>query len=187
MTLTPESDLFNKEAYSTVTAAENFARDNRLQEPEKTILKILKDRLKDSSMLDIGVGAGRTLPYVAALVREYVGIDYSLSMIEACRNNFPDPPPHVSFKICDAADMRMFQDDSFDFILFSYNGIDVLSHEKRMQVFSEVRRVGRPGAAFAFSSHNLLGSKKMFTIQPNRKLKRFWMSIKRCVLTRLSN
>lgn len=38
------------------------------------------------TMLDIGVGAGQTTPYFAQSVKEYIGIDYSSQMIQACRS-----------------------------------------------------------------------------------------------------
>ena len=39
-------------------------------------------------------------------------------------------------------------------ILFSYNGIDTMSHAMRLRVFEAVGRVLVPGGLFAFSSHN---------------------------------
>jgi len=40
-------------------------------------------------VLDLGVGGGRTTPYLANRASRYVGIDYSAAMIKACRTKFP--------------------------------------------------------------------------------------------------
>jgi SAM-dependent methyltransferase len=39
-------------------------------------------------------------------------------------------------------------------VVFSFNGIDYVSHDDRLRVLAEVRRVLGPGGAFVFSSHN---------------------------------
>ena len=178
-----DSDIFNKKAYETNLAVRDFGSDTSLQVPERRILEILRPNLRCMAMLDIGVGTGRTLAHFAPLVKEYKGFDYSPKMIEECRKRFPE----VSLSVADATDMQEFLDHTFDFFLFSYNGIDVVPHEKRLQIFKEVRRVGRIGAWFAFSSHNLQGVRKMFTVQLHRNPRRLWISLRRYLLTRLNN
>ena len=74
------------------------------------------------AILDIGVGAGRTAPYLAAGASRYVGIDYSQPMIEAARARFPD----LEFRWGDAADLSSFEDGSFDLVVFSFNGMSCL-------------------------------------------------------------
>ena len=112
-------------------------------------------------MLDIGVGGGRTTQYFSDLAQEYTGIDYSEEMIAACQKRFPPSQSRV-LEVGDARQMDQFQDNSFDFILFSFNGIDVLSHSDRLQVLQEVSRVGKPGGYFCFSSHNIQGLEREF-------------------------
>ncbi len=51
--------------------------------------------------------------------------------------------------------MAAFGTASFDFVFFSYNGIDYVNHEDRQKVLAEMARVLRPGGTLAFSSHNL--------------------------------
>ena len=55
--------------------------------------------------------------------------------------------------------LSMFDSASFDFVLFSYNGIDTMSHVNRLRVFDEVFRLLVSGGLFAFSSHNLESSR----------------------------
>jgi SAM-dependent methyltransferase len=51
--------------------------------------------------------------------------------------------------------MHMFQEGSFDFIIFAFNSIDCMSHENRLQILGEVYRTLKVGGIFAFSTHNL--------------------------------
>ena len=59
----------------------------------------------------------------------------------------------------------MFADGSFDFVLFSYNGIDYVSHDDRLKILQEVRRVGKPGGYFCFSTHNLNSGAHLFELR----------------------
>lgn len=158
----PEEDT-NRNTYESRSLASSYASDAALQKPEQTILDLMRDTLRGKSMLDIGVGGGRTTLHFAPLVKEYVGVDYTESMIAACKKRFERFPAYT-FLTADARSMRMFPDARFDFILFSYNGLDYVSHEDRMAILREVRRVGRPGGTFCFSSHNLNAS-QVFSLQ----------------------
>jgi ubiquinone/menaquinone biosynthesis C-methylase UbiE len=124
--------------------------------PEKAILEELRPKLADARMLDVGVGAGRTTLHFAPLVREYVGIDFSPSMIEACRTRFTGTSWNVAFDVADVRDLIGFDSASFDFVLFSFNGIDTVGGEQdRSSAVAEIARVCRPGGMFCFSSSNL--------------------------------
>jgi len=154
--------------YTTYTAADivsYYTQLHRLQPAEEAILKRFQGQWAKMKMLDIGVGGGRTTQHFAPIVAEYVGIDYSANMIAACQQRFSAPSSSIRFAVCDARDMSQFADDTFDFILFSFNGIDYMSHCDRLKVFQEVQRVGKPGGYFFFSSHNLQGIEREFDIK----------------------
>lgn len=103
------------------------------------------------AILDLGVGGGRTTPVLSALARHYVGADYSVAMVAACRQQWPD----LNFVHCDATAMPCFEDKTFDAVVFSFNGIDVIrSDEGRASCLAEIARVLKPGGIFIFSSHN---------------------------------
>jgi SAM-dependent methyltransferase len=85
-------------------------------------------------------------------------------MIAACKKRFPTSASAL-FQVCDARDMSGFEDDTFDVILFSFNGIDYVSPTDRLQIFQEIRRVGKSGAYFCFSSHNLQGLERAFDLR----------------------
>jgi ubiquinone/menaquinone biosynthesis C-methylase UbiE len=103
------------------------------------------------AILDLGVGGGRTTPYLSEVASYYVGLDYSEEMIEVCRTKFP----HLQFVVADASDLSRFLDGSFDAVVFSFNGLGHLApDEKRLQCLRECRRVLKPGGIFIFSVHN---------------------------------
>lgn len=102
-------------------------------------------------ILDLGVGGGRTTPYLSDLACCYVGVDYAEEMIRVCRSKYPG----LQFEVADAADLSRFADDFFDAIVFSFNGIDYLApDQKRQQCLQQCHRVLKQGGVFIFSSHN---------------------------------
>jgi len=80
----------------------------------------------------------------------YVGIDYSESMVAACRRRYPD----VDVRIGDARELSGFDSGSFEFVFFSYNGIDTMDEQGRQAVFQAVRRVLDERGLFAFCTFN---------------------------------
>lgn len=132
-----------------------YANQSELFEPEKIIQQSLATVAPSIRMLDIGVGAGRTTAHFARQVKYYAGIDISEAMIDKCRSSFTSLGDAAFFKVMDATNLRDFEDGSFDFVLFSYNGIDNASHDDRAKILREVKRLLAPGGYFAFSSHNL--------------------------------
>ncbi len=102
-------------------------------------------------ILDIGVGAGRTTRHLADKAKEYVGVDYSETMVARCRERFPE----LTFHCLDAADMHVFEDESFDLVVFSFNGLGTLPNDdSRGRCLKECARVLKPNGVFLFSLHN---------------------------------
>ena len=120
---------------------------------ERRVLAMLAPRLADLEMLDLGVGAGRTGWTYAPLVRRYVGVDYSPRMIERARLLLGEGDT-VELIEADARDLRAVP-GQFDFVLFSFNGIDAVGPEDRLLVLAEVRRLLRAGGHFQFSTHSI--------------------------------
>jgi ubiquinone/menaquinone biosynthesis C-methylase UbiE len=156
--------ICNEDVYRRAGVALGYARQSDLQPPEETILRLMLPNLPRAKMLDLGVGGGRTTLHFAKWTREYVGADYSESMISECRRRFSTYPDHISFAVCDARSMEIFASGSFDFILFSFNGIDYVAHADRLKILKEIRRVGKPGGWFCFSSHNLNSCAQLFEL-----------------------
>lgn len=136
--------------------------------PERTVMSLLRERLHEFEMLDLGVGSGRTAYTFAALVRRYVGLDYSPRMIERARGLL-GTDERVELITGDARDLSPVR-GSFDFVLFSFNGIDAVGHEDRLRILTEVRRVLKPDGRFLFSTHSL----RALPIDTEKPRSRYW-------------
>lgn len=179
----PEIDRRTYEDAAVVTA---YGRDSGLQSAEKLILRRLRPTLPQMDMLDIGVGAGRTARHFAPLARSYLGIDYSHAMIGYCRAH----QPNIRFEVRDARALDFAADASFDFVLFSYNGIDHLHASGRAVVLREMARLLRPGGLLAFSSHNanfIVPTMAMFSFKPAPTLRATLRSLKWAMVFNLRN
>lgn len=151
--LTEERD----EYFAADDVVERYAAYDYLEDAERAVLDALRPRLGDARFLDLGVGGGRTTVHFAPLVREYVGVDYSAAMIDACRRRFGDGTyANASFAVADARDLGELEDASFDVVLFSYNGLDCVGDAPdRDRSLEAIHRVLKPGGDFAFSAQNL--------------------------------
>ncbi|MBA3392224.1 MAG: class I SAM-dependent methyltransferase [Deltaproteobacteria bacterium] len=106
--------------------------------------------IKDARVLDVGIGTGRTIPYLAPFARRYVGVDFVPNMVAAAQRLHPGR----DLRQADARELP-FGDGEFDFVLFSFNGIDYAGPDARPRMHAEIRRVLAPGGLFAYSTHNL--------------------------------
>ena len=149
----PIVDRLNRAAYASDSVAGTYERAHGLYESEGVILRMIENDIRGKNILDIGIGAGRTTDFLTKLTNRYVGIDYSPAMVEAARRKFA----LASLYCCDVRDMRRFGDNSFDFVLFSFNGLDYISHADRLIALREIYRVLASGGWFMFSSHNRSG------------------------------
>jgi SAM-dependent methyltransferase len=104
------------------------------------------------AILDLGVGGGRTTPYLSSIAGRYVGADYAAEMIAACRRKFPN----LGFENAGAADLTVFAGSSFDAVVMAFNGMDsVIPDETRYRALREIHRVLKPEGVLIFSSHNV--------------------------------
>jgi SAM-dependent methyltransferase len=143
-------DRINLGVYSSPTIVRSHSASHRLYPPEQTLFRLLRHHITRARVLDVGVGAGRTTAYVAPFAADYVGIDWSHPMVASAQRTFPN----YSFHHADARDLSLFTDQSFHFILFSFNGIDCVNHDDRLTVLREFHRVLAATGWLMFSSHN---------------------------------
>jgi SAM-dependent methyltransferase len=139
----------------------------RIYPPERAILNRFKRDWPGMRMLDIGIGTGRTTYTFAAVAGEYVGIDYAEEMVRGASAIIP-PSPDVTLKFHDARDLSEYYTKPFDFVFFSMNGLDSVSHEDRERILREVRKVLKPTGHFSFSSHTIRGFKPEPAVRPFR-------------------
>ncbi|MDB6119148.1 MAG: SAM-dependent methyltransferase [Verrucomicrobiaceae bacterium] len=152
----PETSQLNY--WNSENAVAYYSYDHRpvfLYYPELRLLGMFQDRWPQMRVLDIGVGAGRTTQYFAELAGTYVGIDFSQGMVDRCQQRFAGRWPGASFQQGDATDLHQHADNSYDLVLFSFNGVDCMSPEKREMALKEMQRVCKPGGWVVFSSHNV--------------------------------
>jgi len=173
----------NKKTYENKDIVKAYKKACYLDKAELLLLCKLEDKLKSMKMLDIGVGGGRTTYFFASRVASYTGIDYSESMIKACKERFPKE----KFLICDVRNMNVFDDNSFDLVLFSFNGLDYLPHEDRLKALKEIKRVCRQDGIFFFSSHNLKHTDEAFRFRWSISLILTLSNIRKYILLRMKN
>ncbi len=178
----------NRENIGQKTVVESYGSSALgLQIAEAKVMAELKAFLAEADVLDLGVGAGRTTVHLRPICRSYLGIDYSEGMVEHCRKRFDDKEGKT-FRLGDARNLDFLGDSSFDFVFFSYNGIDFVDLSDRTKVLLEVYRVLRPGGFFFLSTHNL-----HFDLRRHHKLSfhlnplKTWRSLRRFVEFRFYN
>ena len=149
-----ETDVFsgtlNRRTFNRVDVVEYFDSLNELFEPEKAIFRRLAPTLQDARVLDLGIGGGRTTKYLLETCADYTGVDYVPEFVEKARQKYPT----AKLSLGDARDLSEFSDESFDFVLFSYNGLDCISPKDRLRALKEMHRVLTKGGHLMFSSHN---------------------------------
>jgi SAM-dependent methyltransferase len=142
----------NKQVFNQADTVNDYAGREYLFPPERKIFARYATFINRARILDLGVGAGRTTRHLIDRCRSYRAIDYASAMIDACRAKFPDHGSEV-FKVGDARDLSSEPASSYDFVLFSYNGLDY--NQDRLLILAEVRRVLTPHGLFFFSAHSL--------------------------------
>ena len=167
----------NQEVYNNESTVRDYIDHDYFPEPEKKILEIITGTHQLKKMLDIGVGAGRTTKYFAQHFNEYLGIDFSEKMIEACTKRFSGTS--YLFKKGDATNLSFIEDKFYDFILFSFNGIDCVEIDKRLSALTEAYRVCKDGGWFAFSVHNIYNVDILYSFQTPRNPLKFLKEYKR--------
>ncbi len=166
-----DSSASNHLAYGSPEAVAFYAAYSEIPTPEQALFTSYADHLS-GRVLDLGVGGGRTTAVLAPTAAHYVGIDYVPALIDAARQRCLG----VDLRVGDARDLSDFGDESFDAVVFSFNGMDYVPHEDRAQVLREVRRVLAPGGVFVFSTHNLDVEQPIKAPRLSRpRLRRSWL------------
>lgn len=142
-------DEINRRTWRKANSLRFYRRlDGHVDEGEKKIFEMIRALPSPPRVLDIGIGGGRTTALFRGLTRTYTGIDYTEKMVDLARTAHPG----VTFRHMDARDLSAFADESFDLVMFSFNGIDSVDHAGRLRIIDEVRRVLAPHGLFVFST-----------------------------------
>jgi SAM-dependent methyltransferase len=142
-----QANLHTMRSRSTIR---HYLHANDLYPSERAALASVAQSVCDQPILDIGVGGGRTIPPLLKISSSYLGVDYSSEMVDACRQRHPN----VNVMNLDARRMDGIANDSMSMVMFSCNGLCMVTHEDRLGILREVFRVLRPGGVFLFSTFN---------------------------------
>lgn len=150
--MTSASERVNTEVWSSKKVRDIFAaRDGFIDAGEHALLEGLDAETRGRPILDVGVGAGRTIPLLASHDGGYVAVDFLPAMVALARERHPG----VHVEQADARDLARFPPESFGAVFFSFNGIDGIAHEDRDAVHRAALRVLAPHGLYLFSTHNL--------------------------------
>ena len=146
-----DQDSINRAVFDSAPVRESYT-DGWSDLGERKVLGYVASRVAGRPVLDLGIGIGRTTVLVTKRVsQDYIGIELSPTCVERCHERFPD----LDIRVGDARDLSAFPDGAFGLVMFSYNGIDLVDHEGREQVLSEMARVVAPDGLVVFSTFNL--------------------------------
>ncbi|WP_027795711.1 class I SAM-dependent methyltransferase [Paraburkholderia acidipaludis] len=161
-------DQVNRRAWTTRDALHEFTRGKKWTDAgEQAAFAWIARECHGQPLLDIGIGAGRTIPLMMEISSNYTGIDYTASLLDQARKSFPG----LDLRHMDARDMAALPSDHYALTAFSWNGIDCVDYEDRERILEEMYRVTRPGGLVLFSTHNRGGPG--FDERPRQLLPRF--------------
>jgi ubiquinone/menaquinone biosynthesis C-methylase UbiE len=139
----------NLKIYNSTEIAAHYAGLSQITPCEHLLFqKYVRD---GAVVLDLGVGGGRTTPYLSSRSSAYLALDYAPEMVRICRAKFPN----LEFKVGDASDLSEIGSHSFDAVVAAFNVLDyVIGAERRESCWRECYRVLKPEGVLVFSSHN---------------------------------
>lgn len=110
---------------------------------------------KDSKILDIGCGGGRTtFNLYKKNWKNIKGIDLSQKLIEAAQKSAKNDGYNIIFEQGDATCLKE-ENSIYDLVLFSFNGLFCIPNiTNRQKVLNEAFRVLKKGGIFIFTSHD---------------------------------
>jgi len=145
-----------QEAYNDIETAETYVESVDsvgLWESEKWIFETYAN--KNSSILDIGCGAGRTTFGLHQIgYHKIIGLDISQEMVMQAQKLNEKKGLQISF-LCKDAQSLPYESNEFDIVFFSFNGLmQVPTKQLRENVGLEIKRVLKAGGLFIFTTHD---------------------------------
>lgn len=99
--------------------------------------------------LDFGTGMGRNVNNLLSLAnwKTVYAVDISEKNINKCTETFPEK---AKFRLIGGKDLKMFKDNSFDFVTATLVFKHLASHTLRYLLLEEIYRVMKPESVFTF-------------------------------------
>jgi SAM-dependent methyltransferase len=107
---------------------------------------------KYPKVLDVGCGCGRTTIELQRLGFDVTGFDVAKNLVDYGNKKYPS----LKLLHLDARNIgTTFRKESFDIVLFAYNGLDYLYPENvRREVIRQIYGTLKKGGLFIYQSHN---------------------------------
>lgn len=135
------------------------------------------------SVLDIGCGTGDYCELLSAISNQYVGVDFSASMIEQAHERFSSHPKKPVFKKASAESLP-FPDDQFDLVC-AIGFIEYFADPGAP--LKEISRVLKPGGTLVIQSYQVDLFKKVARVSPLALARTLLHPVKLAVLGRKAN
>jgi len=101
--------------------------------------RIVFEHVRGKDALDFGCGTGRSTRFLTQLQFAAIGVDISAEMVRKAR----EIDPHGDYRVLPEGDLSEFEEDSFDLVLSAFTFDNIPTMEKKVRLFTELRRVLR--------------------------------------------
>ncbi|MBU1136112.1 MAG: class I SAM-dependent methyltransferase [Nanoarchaeota archaeon] len=123
---------------------------------------------RNVKFLDMGCGGGRTTIPLVKMGFNVFAFDITPAMVKLTKKNLEKSGLKAKVEIGDAINIR-YNSNSFDYILFSFNGIEAIpGRNNRLKTLQEIYRVLKPKGIFIFTTNTqkyFKGRRKLFFLK----------------------